>query len=154
MIIITAVVLNWISNWPHVAEHHRQLLPCLCTSMSVGSARTLFLFFLVINCILWSRGRYGQPIETRSFRGDGSSLVKRISYELTLSQESRIQFKEDHEHEVRPLPSDSHPSLIPFLNKVSTLGLSNKLSMQTCRRRLSILRHLTIDRLPPQILLC
>lgn len=70
--------------------------------MSAGSARTLFIFFLVINCILWSRGRYGQPIETRTSRGDGS-LVKRISYELTLTPESRIEYREDHDNEVGSL---------------------------------------------------
>ncbi|PPQ67479.1 hypothetical protein CVT25_006020 [Psilocybe cyanescens] len=62
--------------------------------MSTSTTRPLFVFFLIVNCILWSRGRYGQPMES-SLLHDEASLVKRISFELSQTQESRVQHSSD-----------------------------------------------------------
>lgn len=49
--------------------------------MSFASARSLFVLVLVINCILWSRSRYGRFPDPSLSYGE-TSLVKRVSYEL------------------------------------------------------------------------
>ncbi|KAH9481409.1 Putative cation exchanger C3A12.06c [Psilocybe cubensis] len=69
--------------------------------MSTGTTRSLFVFFLVVNCILWSRGRYGQPLESSSslLHGD-ASLVKRISFELSQPQGTRVSH---YSEECQPL---------------------------------------------------
>lgn len=53
--------------------------------MSSTTGRFIFVFFLVVNCIIWSRGRYGQPVHPSLFQRD-VSLVKRISHELLQPQ--------------------------------------------------------------------
>ena len=49
--------------------------------MSSTTGRFIFVFFLIVNCIIWSRSRYGQPVHTSLLQSD-VSLVKRISHEL------------------------------------------------------------------------
>ena len=46
--------------------------------MSSTTGRFVFVFFLAVNCIVWSRSRYGQPVHSEL------SLVKRMSHELLL----------------------------------------------------------------------
>jgi sodium/potassium/calcium exchanger 6 len=45
--------------------------------MSLGSAKLLFVFVFVINCVLWSQSRYGQLPQATEL-GRESGLVKRI----------------------------------------------------------------------------
>lgn len=68
--------------------------------MSSTAGRFIFVFFLIINCILWSRSRYGQPVHTSLLRSD-VSLVKRISLELLQPQET---------------DTSSHEASIPFID--------------------------------------
>lgn len=49
--------------------------------MSATSSRLIFVFLLVVNCILWSQSRYGY-VNVPVYRGE-QSLAKRIFYELT-----------------------------------------------------------------------
>ena len=53
--------------------------------MSSNTGRLIFASFLVVNCIIWSRSRYGQPVHTSLLQSD-VSLVKRISLELLQPQ--------------------------------------------------------------------
>jgi len=56
--------------------------------MSRAAARSVFVFLFIINCVLWSRSKYGQPFHhTSQLRT--SSLVKRLSNELTQPVEFR-----------------------------------------------------------------
>ncbi|KAF8962752.1 Sodium/calcium exchanger protein-domain-containing protein [Flammula alnicola] len=54
--------------------------------MSNGTARFVFIILFAVNCILWSKSRYGQPMEASSLHSE-VSLVKRISYELSQPRE-------------------------------------------------------------------
>lgn len=66
--------------------------------MSATMGRLIFVFLLVVNCILWSRTRYGQPIHANLLESDtGSSLVKRISYELLQPQGTEVYLNSSHE---------------------------------------------------------
>ncbi|KAJ3503447.1 hypothetical protein NLJ89_g8430 [Agrocybe chaxingu] len=47
--------------------------------MSSAPGRFIFIFVLILNFVLWSRSRYGQPIQASLFHGGEASLVKRIS---------------------------------------------------------------------------
>lgn len=55
--------------------------------MSSTAGRFIFVFLLIVNCIIWSRSRYGQPVHTSLLRSD-VSLVKRISLELSQPQDT------------------------------------------------------------------
>ena len=66
--------------------------------MSATMGRLVFAFLLVVNCIIWSRSRYGQPIQLQN----STSLLKRINYEL---QRTDAYIEAAHE------------ASIPFLNK-------------------------------------
>ncbi|KAF4614222.1 hypothetical protein D9613_007752 [Agrocybe pediades] len=68
--------------------------------MSTGTARALFVFFLALNCILWSTSRYGHPNRPSLLHGQ-SSLVKRISDELSTPQAARLHT--NYEEECQPL---------------------------------------------------
>ncbi|KAF8807036.1 hypothetical protein BYT27DRAFT_7140644 [Phlegmacium glaucopus] len=71
--------------------------------MSATTGRLIFVFLLVVNCILWSRSRYGQPIHVSLLESDtGASLVKRISYELSQPQGTDVHFNSSHEASCRP----------------------------------------------------
>ncbi|CAA7267160.1 unnamed protein product [Cyclocybe aegerita] len=68
--------------------------------MSSAPSRFIFVFVLILNFILWSRSRYGQPIQASLFHGGEASLVKRISYELSQPQGTLVYPSED---KCRPL---------------------------------------------------
>lgn len=55
--------------------------------MSSAAGRFIFVFLLIVNCIIWSRSRYGQPVHPSLLRSD-VSLVKRISHELLQPQDA------------------------------------------------------------------
>ncbi|KDR76331.1 hypothetical protein GALMADRAFT_226030 [Galerina marginata CBS 339.88] len=71
--------------------------------MSTGTPKLLFVFFLVLNCILWSRSRYGQV----SLLHSDASLVRRISYELSQPQEARVLTQSAHECHPLAYPVES-----------------------------------------------
>jgi len=71
--------------------------------MSTGTARALFVFFLIVNCILWSRSRYGQPLQGSSLLRGQTSLVKRISEELSTPQRTRVYVNSEEEVCTRPI---------------------------------------------------
>ncbi|KAF9476678.1 hypothetical protein BDN70DRAFT_934817 [Pholiota conissans] len=64
--------------------------------MSKGAARFVFVVLLVLNCVLWSRSRYGQPLHSSLLHGE-ASLVKRISFELSQPLEARLTTRSEHE---------------------------------------------------------
>ncbi|KAF8149845.1 Sodium/calcium exchanger protein-domain-containing protein [Crassisporium funariophilum] len=69
--------------------------------MSAATGRLIFVFVLVVNCILWSRSRYGQPMQASLLHGE-ASLVKRISFELSQPQGTQV-YDGYSGHECRPL---------------------------------------------------
>lgn len=64
--------------------------------MSATTGRLIFVVLLVVNCILWSTSRYGQPIHVNLLQSD-TSLVKRISYELSQPQGTDVYINSAHE---------------------------------------------------------
>ncbi|RDB25972.1 putative cation exchanger C3A12.06c [Hypsizygus marmoreus] len=72
--------------------------------MSSSLARLLFVFVLVINCLLWSQSRYAQISRPSLLYGE-QSLVKRISQELLNPEAASLGA---FEKQCRPL---SHPVL-------------------------------------------
>ena len=73
--------------------------------MSSATGRFVFVFLLVVNCIIWSRSRYGQPVHASLLQSD-VSLVKRISHELLQPRET-----DDSTHEA----SISFIDIVPLL---------------------------------------
>lgn len=65
--------------------------------MSKGAARFIFVLCLVVNCVLWSKGRYGVPVQSSLFEEGKVSLVRRISYELSQPLEARIHARSEGE---------------------------------------------------------
>lgn len=128
----------------------KQLPPTPPTTMSANTGRLIFVFFLVVNCILWSRGRYGQPIYASLLQSD-TSLVKRISYELSQPQGTDIY--------VNSLPEATipfigiHPLLSNKVQIVSTTSIFRCLAMSTCSSGLSIAKHRLWYWSPPPLLL-
>lgn len=66
--------------------------------MSTATPRLIFVVFLVINCILWSRSRYSHSItQSAPHPWHGVSLVKRLSYELSQPLETSLTALSKHE---------------------------------------------------------
>jgi len=90
--------IGFAQQTPHAvpAHSHRPFLP---PPMSSAPSRFIFVFVLIVNCILWSRSRYGEPLQASFLHAGPSdvSLVKRISFELSQPQETRISTISKHE---------------------------------------------------------
>ncbi|KAF9524833.1 Sodium/calcium exchanger protein-domain-containing protein [Crepidotus variabilis] len=76
--------------------------------MSTAAPRLIFIFLLVINCILWSRSRYSHSFTSTSPSDPwhGVSLVKRMSYELSQPLEAGLSTLAKHECRPRAFPVD------------------------------------------------
>lgn len=61
--------------------------------MSRVAARFVFIFFLIINCILWSRSKYGRTYQL--VQDDSAGLVKRMSHEPSELFGYRVQTSEE-----------------------------------------------------------
>jgi hypothetical protein len=97
--------------------------------MSTGTARLVFVVLLVVNSILWSRGRYGQPMQASLLHGE-ASLVKRISYELSQPLEARVSSYS--ENEVSPGIHGGPRSGLTVWSAVPSFNIPNRQSMPTC----------------------
>ena len=70
--------------------------------MAPASSRLIFVFLLVINCILWSQSRYG------TLSTEHNSLVKRIFSELTDSTVSISEKQVSVRETALQVSKDSH----------------------------------------------